>query len=104
MELAERLARSIQWLDTVKPGWRSEIDVARLKMDDPDDCILGQLGLWDAAFDEGSPMANDDDESRPDHAFDTYDEVLDYSYKDLQDAWTAELDSPRPVPKLPDPT
>ncbi len=37
-------------LDDVKPNWRGEIDVKRLRLSQPDDCLFGQLYNNDALW------------------------------------------------------
>jgi hypothetical protein len=40
----EAVAKGIQWLDKKGPAnWRELVDVAKLNIDDPVDCILGQV-------------------------------------------------------------
>lgn len=39
----ERVARGIEVLDAVEPGWRDRIDLATLDMANPYLCIRGQL-------------------------------------------------------------
>ena len=39
----KRVAKGMQFLDTVKPGWRGQIDLERLDMLHTRLCICGQL-------------------------------------------------------------
>lgn len=42
--VAERVERGAQLLDEKRPGWWQEIDLRRLDIDSPCNCIAGQLG------------------------------------------------------------
>lgn len=44
---AFEVARGMEWLDEVAPGWEERIDVDKLSLWSFDDCPLGQLGLWE---------------------------------------------------------
>ncbi|MEW2442810.1 hypothetical protein [Micromonospora marina] len=46
--LAERVELGIAWLDARLPGWHEAIDLDRLNVEHPCDCLLGQTyGDWD---------------------------------------------------------
>lgn len=42
-ELAERVKRGALYLDEFKPGWYLEIDISKLDLSNPWNCVLGQL-------------------------------------------------------------
>lgn len=41
--IAERVAAGAAWLDDTCPGWRRDVDVDRLSVANPCNCVLGQL-------------------------------------------------------------
>jgi hypothetical protein len=41
--IKEMVKNGVEYLGKVMPHWRSELDWGRLRMDDPDCCIIGQL-------------------------------------------------------------
>lgn len=43
MNLEERIALGVQFLDAVKPGWAGQIDTNELELSNPASCVLGQL-------------------------------------------------------------
>lgn len=43
MSLAERVARGVELLDRVRPGWAKEVDLDRLDVGRCDRCVLGQV-------------------------------------------------------------
>jgi hypothetical protein len=43
--VAERVAAGAAWLDQHEPGWVDRIDVDRLSLSSPCDCVLGQLEI-----------------------------------------------------------
>ena len=48
----ERVARGVEFLDRVRPGWFGEVDAGRLDMSSTCRCVLGQLwGLYTLGLD-----------------------------------------------------
>lgn len=41
--ITERVARGAAWLDNARPNWFREIDLSRLVMTSPCECVIGQL-------------------------------------------------------------
>lgn len=40
---ADRVADGAAWLDLHQPGWTALVDVDLLQLDDPEECVLGQV-------------------------------------------------------------
>lgn len=51
---AERVAKGVEWLDSVEPNWRNMVDPEKLSMWSPYWCILGQVfgNYWRVAGNE----------------------------------------------------
>jgi hypothetical protein len=49
MQVEERVQAGAAWLDKVRPGWLTEVDVGRLDLRQPDRCVLGQVFVADLA-------------------------------------------------------
>jgi hypothetical protein len=43
MSISDRVRRGIALLDEEKPGWPDQVDVAKLDMQNPRYCVLGQM-------------------------------------------------------------
>lgn len=41
--LKARVAAGAAYLDEVRPGWHDAVNVERLSMDHPEDCVIGQV-------------------------------------------------------------
>lgn len=55
--IEERVAKGVEWLDANRPLWIREIDLYRLEMSSPCNCVLGQtFGNW---WDRPDELAHD---------------------------------------------
>lgn len=81
----ERVANGCAWLDEHKPGWRGLINADRLNIDDPCNCILGQLygDFYKAVKEQGIGYSNVDRLG--------FDGDKDFA---LTRAWKEELNAP----------
>ena len=43
MEYTTNAPKGAAYLDTVRPGWANEINLARFNINDTEDCVIGQL-------------------------------------------------------------
>lgn len=43
MNIKEKVAKGVRWLDENHSGWKKQIDVSRLDMTEYENCILGQM-------------------------------------------------------------
>lgn len=70
--ISERVARGTAWLDENRPGWIDEIDLDRLLMSSPCNCVLGQLygNYFEVIW--GDPVAPRPPDGRS-HGFNAYD-------------------------------
>jgi hypothetical protein len=73
----ERAERGAALLDQLQPGWRDQIDVASLALNDCAACVLGQLyGSYQAAFtarvELGDLAFNDDGPDVAEYGFNRY--------------------------------
>lgn len=97
--ISERVARGVEWLDVNRPGWVDAIDLERLLLSSPCDCVLGQIDgnyftvIWS------------DDPNRPDgkacgfNARDAYDcggdDAQQAECHELEDEWRRVITSRR---------
>ena len=107
--LEESVARGVELLDAVRPGWRGEIQRVRLDMADGFHCILGQLyGDYGNGLDALWPMTEEIEHSEIPlidltchHGFVIPEEVerrgidaeCDELWYELQELWLADIGS-----------
>lgn len=39
--MRKHIQRGVEWLDKVQPGWEYNVDLATLRLSDPDHCVCG---------------------------------------------------------------
>ena len=99
-EVEARIQRGIAFLEEqVGPGWKSLVDVKKLDLGSPLDCVLGQVFADRVRM----PLFSGYDYARH-YVFQDYDDVIDHgfdrldsageSYVDLQAAWERVLTDP----------
>ena|SRR5687767_7641676 len=101
--LAQRIKAGVTWLDTNAPGWRSKVDVAKLDVRYPTQCVLGQVfkgpigsGYWPNGMDGFDHAYHTLGMEFPvDYGFDAESFIgwkeMKYQYGELTAQWKREL-------------
>ena len=91
-----RVARGAELLDSIRPGWRKEVDLDRLDLSSCHECVLGQLfGGYTYGEDELQRAVPDFyyDHSVSIGAFYGFSKTIreDFRWEDLNKAWREEI-------------
>jgi hypothetical protein len=86
--LAERVARGAEFLDDLRPDWRSAVNLDRLQLAHCERCVLGQLDLW-VTFDEMHYGME------ADFGFDLFPEEFLAGYSGLDAEWRQYIEATR---------
>jgi hypothetical protein len=91
--IRENAARGAQFFDALRPGWHDQIDLGRLNLHNPFNCIFGQLY---GSYDRGITVTSMETvEEREAHGvtFAAHGGLTGYPdrYATLREAWVAEI-------------
>lgn len=90
MSQTERVHRGATLLDEQRPGWAAAINVARLDLASPWECVLGQIGGGEPGCfnDLTEALGLDTMDALRAHGFER---EQTEAYSDLREPWVAEI-------------